>query len=88
LELSIYAAAFVASFVFIGLKSVQQLNVVYEKYWWILPTSVCMGILEVFIVVQAAKRGYDWGLVLSVGTGGGLGSTAATWLHSYIRKRK
>lgn len=76
---------FLTSFAFIFLKSWQQLNVVRRMYWWILPTSMLMAVCEVYVIATVAKFGWGW-LVMWVGLGGGLGSTAATWLHHrYIK---
>lgn len=78
-----YALAFVTSFLFVGLKSWQQLNVVHRKYWWILPTSVAMALCEVYVVSTVAKNG--WGVIaLVIGVGAGLGSIIATWLHDKL----
>lgn len=80
-----YIIAFAVSFFFIGLKSIQQLNVVYRQYWWILPTSMLMATCEVAVVAMVAKNGWGW-IVLAVGGGGGLGSMLATCLHHKITK--
>lgn len=72
--------AFAASFVFVGLKSIQQLNVVRKQYWWIVPTSFAMAMCEVYVVATVAAQGWGW-LVFWVGLGGGLGSLSATWTH-------
>jgi len=80
-----YLLAFLSSFIFVGLKSWQQLNVVHRKYWWILPTSLAMALCEVYVVSTIAKTG--WGLVaLAIGFGAGLGAILATWLHSHMTK--
>ena len=75
-----YALAFFASFVFIALKSWQQLNVVRRQYWWIVPTSMAMAACEVYVIANAARYGFGW-LVFWVGLGGGLGSLCATYVH-------
>lgn len=75
-----YALAFAASFLFVALKSWQQLNVVRRAYPWILPTSMLMALCEVYVIANVAQFGFGW-LVLWVGLGGGLGSTCATYLH-------
>lgn len=75
-----YLAAFAAAFIFVGLRSFQQLNVVHKKYWWILPTSYLMATVEVFLVASMAKTGWGW-IVLFIGTGAGLGSITATYMH-------
>jgi Na+/glutamate symporter len=85
---TLHAYAFFASLIFVGLKSWQQQNVTHEKYWWILPTSLAMGVFEVYIVAQVAKTGYDFMLVVAIGCGSGIGATIATWLHSRLRKSK
>lgn len=82
-----YALAFLASFTFVFLKAWQQLNVVYKKYWWILPTSIAMATCEVYVVVNMAKNGWGW-IVLAVGGGAGLGAMLATWLHDKLTKEK
>lgn len=77
--------AFAASFVFIALKSWQQLNVVRKAYRWIMPTSFAMAACEVYVVATIARQG--WGeLVFWVGLGGGLGSLCATWTHWRVIK--
>ncbi len=83
--MSMYAIAFFASFSFIFLKSWQQLNVVHRKYLWIVPTSMAMAMVEVYVVASIAKFGFGW-LVLWVGLGSGLGSLCATWMHSKVTK--
>lgn len=75
------AAAFLSSYLFVGLKSWQQLNVVHRKYWWILPTSVAMALCEVYVVATIASQGFGV-LALVIGFGAGLGSISATWLHA------
>jgi hypothetical protein len=75
-----YSLAFIASFGYVGLKSWQQLNVIHRKYCWIVPTSLAMAALEVYVVASMARSGWGW-LVFWVGLGSGLGSAIATWIH-------
>ena len=82
-----YILAFLASFFFVGLKSTQQLNVVHKQYWWIVPTSLAMASLEIFVVATVAKNGWGW-LALFVGLGAGLGACLATYTHDVWMKRK
>lgn len=82
-----YALSFIASFAFIFLKSWQQLNVVHKQYWWIVPTSMAMAIMEVVVVANMAKFGFGW-LCLFVGLGSGMGSLCSTYLHDRMLKRK
>ena len=73
---------FCSSFLFIGLKSMQQLNVVKKQYAWIVPTSILMAFTEVYVIATTAKNGWNIQLVLAIGVGSGLGSLTATYLHS------
>jgi hypothetical protein len=83
-----YALVFVSSFIFVFLKSFQQLNVVKKQYWWIVPCSMAMAATEVFVVATTAKNGWVWGLVVLIGLGSGFGSLSATYLHSQWFKEK
>ena len=78
-----FAAAFVASFIFVFLKSWQQQNVVYRKYLWILPTSMAMALCEGYVVLQIASA-FTAGLIVTIGLGSGLGCMAATFLHAKL----
>ena len=72
---------FFASFVFIFLKAFQQRNVAFNHDWWVLPTSLCMAAVEVYLIVEVAREGYGFGIWLAVGMGSGLGALAAMHLH-------
>ena len=83
----IYFVAFLTSFLNIGLRSFQQLNVIHRKYLWILPTSMVMAACEALILLSYVHNG--WGLVvLAIGLGGGLGSITSTFLHGKLTKEK
>jgi hypothetical protein len=79
------AKAFAASFTFVFLKAWQQLNVVHHQLWWIVPTSMAMAACEVFVIWQAATRGWGW-IVIPIGLGSGLGCLASMLLHRKIRR--
>lgn len=81
-----YFLAFLLSLIFVGLKSIQQLNVVHKAYLWIMPTSLAMAVCEVYVVATVAKTGWGW-LALAIGLGAGLGAMGATWLHDRYIKR-
>lgn len=81
-----YALAFLSSFGFVFLKSIQQLNVVKKAYPLIVPTSMLMAIMEVYIVATTSRNGWQWMLVLLIGLGSGLGSVSATWSHNRFWK--
>lgn len=71
---------------FVFFRAIQQLNVMHDKYWWVLPTSLGMGFCEVFIISSIAMGGLPlWQAALSMGTGGGLGSMLAMLLHRRFR---
>lgn len=76
---------FAASFIFIFLKSWQQLNVVHHQLWWIVPTSFLMAIAEVFTVANMAHYGWSW-VIVPIGLGSGLGSLCSTVIHKRTRK--
>lgn len=75
---------FTASFVFIALKSTQQLNVMKRNYWFILPTSLLMAACGVLEITMVSTIGLGFDTVVPIGLGGGLGSIVATWLHGRI----
>lgn len=74
------------SFVFIFLKSWQQLNVVHHQLWWIVPTSFLMAVAEVFTVANMAHYGWGW-VIIPIGLGSGFGSLTSTILHKRTRKK-
>ncbi len=77
----VLALTFVASFAFVFLKASQQLHVVHNQYLRVIPTSLAMACMEVFVMASVAKNGWGW-MVVPVGLGAGLGCCAAMWLHS------
>jgi hypothetical protein len=84
----LYLAAFFASFLNIGLRSFQQLNVMHRKYACILPVSMLMAVCEAVILLKVVHNGLGW-VVLAIGLGGGLGSITSTFLHTkYFNKGK
>lgn len=84
----VYLFVFLSSYIFIFLKSFQQLHVVKKQYTWIVPTSMMMAFVEVYVVATTAKNGWQWMLVVLIGFGSGLGSLCATWLHTKHFKEK
>ena len=78
-------AIFFASYIFVFLKSFQQRNVAFDKYWWIMPTSMSMAFAEAYVVFKLATAGeYSVPLVLGLGLGAGSGSLCATILHKRL----
>jgi uncharacterized membrane protein YfcA len=78
-----FAAAFVAAFTFVFLKSWQQQNVVFRKYLWIMPTSMAMAFCEGYVVYQLATA-FKVVLIVTIGLGSGLGCMLATYLHNKL----
>ena len=81
---------FVSSFVYVAAKAFQQLNVVNDKYLWILPVSMLMAMLEVFnvgVIGYGAVHQSYLELILvgvSMGVGGAAGAILAMRLHKKI----
>lgn len=74
-------APFLVNYCYIMLKAWQQLNVVHNNYYWILPTSMCMAAGEVFIMSRIVHTGFMWTFVAAGGLGAGLGALTAMHLH-------
>jgi len=75
---------FFSSFVFIALKAFQQLNVVHDKYWFIMPTSFAMAGCEI-IVISTVAHGFSFPVWFSLGTGAGLGCICSMFVHKRVR---
>lgn len=88
--MTLYALSFIVSFFYIGVKSIQQLNVSQKLYWLIPPFSVIMALLEVYVVSAIVKSGVEgmFHLALALGLGGGFGSVCATLLHDRFLEKK
>ena len=80
------ATLFVAMFIFVFLKAIQQQNVVFKKYALVVPTSVAMAYTEIYVVASATSQfiktgGLNHSLLLAIGLGGGLGCLLAMKYH-------
>lgn len=82
-----YLLAFAASFIFVGLKAFQTLNVSQKQYILVLPTSMLMAICEVYVIATTAKNGFGL-IALAIGLGAGLGCMASMYLHGKLTKTK
>jgi len=80
-----YALMFSVSFIYIFLKSFQQLNVVWKKYWWVMPISYCLAFSEALLWIQVVNEGIGWG-VFWMGTGAGLGCMLGMYSHLKVEK--
>lgn len=83
-----YFLAFIAYLCFVGMKAMQQRQVMNAEYLKMPPLSYGMAFCEVFVMATVAKTSDSlFGLVLlalAIGTGGALGSILGTYLH--VRK--
>lgn len=76
----VFALSFVITFIYIFLKASQQINVVKNRYLWVMPTSIGMGLCEVSMVLLVVRADT---LLLGIATGvaGGLGCMLAMRCH-------
>ncbi len=79
---------FCACYLYVLCRAFQQRNVAFANYVWMLPTSYCMAVLDVFIIAFVAHAGWTPLIVFSNGTGGALGALTAVYLHKRWVKQK
>mgnify|MGYP001563697929 CR=1 FL=1 len=79
-----YLIAFCLTFGSIGFKVFQQKNVIYDKWWWVPPTSMFIQVCDVAIIVLVIQEGLS--LAAVTGLGAGLGALLAMWIHNKLRK--
>ena len=80
----IYASAFLAAFIGVALKAMQQLNVMRGRYWLVPAFSYGLAVAEVVIIGQVAKDQGSLGwLMFWIGTGGWMGC----YLSMFIDRR-
>lgn len=82
-----YVVMFGACYLYVLLRAFQQRNVAFDNYWWIVPTSYGMAVVDVFIVAFIAHSGWEPGIVFANGTGGFLGALSAMYMHKRWVKR-
>ena len=85
--MTVILTTFAASFVFIFLRAFQQRNVAFDNYIAIMPVSLGMAAVEVYVITNIATTGYHLHLVLAVGFGAGSGALCAALLHKRIFKK-
>lgn len=71
-----------ATFIYVALRALQQLNVVHGHYWRILPVSIGMGIGDVLLVILIIKSQTLW-----MGVANGLAGACGCYLAMYITRR-
>jgi len=86
----LYLSVFCCTGLYAGVRSFQQINVQHSRYALIVPTSIVMGALDVFLIVKAATNGAAHPMLfLAYGIGGGIGSCIAVFLnHRFFAKGK
>jgi len=73
----------VASAGYILFRCLQQLNTVFNRFWWIVPTSLCIVLCEVYVIqmIAASDLSKVW-LVISTGLGGSIGCMGAMFISN------
>lgn len=80
---------FVACYLYVLLRALQQRNVAFDNYLWIVPVSYCMASVDIFVVAFIAHTGWQWPLVVANGSGAALGAISAMLFHNkYIGKHE
>jgi hypothetical protein len=84
LDLTIVLLSMGATFLYVMLRALQQLNVVHGYYFRIIPVSLGMGFGDVLLVVLIIKTQTVW-LGLTNGVAGALGCYAAMYLTKRLK---
>ena len=79
----IYLAAFLNSFCYVSARAFQQLNVQHDRYRWILPCSLLMGLMEVCGIWLVVKS--EFWVFIPLGLGGAAGCMVAMVIHKRLR---
>lgn len=85
--MSLYLAIFASSYLFIGAKAIQQLQVCNYQFKYVLPTSMVLAACEIFLVYNVAKEGWNIWLWLALGSGAGLGAMTSMAAHRHLRRK-
>lgn len=78
-----FVSVFAVSCLFVFIKAFQQLNVVHDKYLWVMPCSMLMALCEVFVISMIAVK-QEWWLFIPMGIGSALGAMFSMYLHKRI----
>lgn len=79
---------FAACYAYVMLRALQQRNVAFDNYKWIVPVSYCMACMDVFIVAFVAHAGWSFLIVFANGSGAALGALSAMAFHKKFVGRK
>lgn len=74
-------------FLYVILRALQQRNVAYDNYGWVIPTSYAMAVADIFLITTVSKASWSLGLVFGYGTAGATGALVAMWFHKRFVKR-
>lgn len=77
----------ISSFFYVALRSFQQRNVAFNKYYAVPIVSYAMAYFDVFIIVKAVDYGLTVSTVFWLGSGGAAGCICAMILHNRIFKK-
>lgn len=72
--------AFIASFGYVFLRAIQQLNVQHDFKLYVIPTALLISMFEVTVVLNTVRVG-SLDVAIPVGLGGGLGCLTAMTLY-------
>lgn len=70
---------------YVTLRSLQQLNVVHGRYWWLLPMSMGMAFCDYYLINLVVKAGPS--IILACGLGGASGAAIGITLDKYFRSK-
>ena len=81
-------------FLYVFFKALQQKNVAFDHYKWVLPVSYAMAFTEVMVISLIARNAATHGISLdliwfaiAIGTGGGIGALISMYVHNrWIKK--
>lgn len=81
--IELFLTQMIASAGYILFRCLQQLNCVKNRWLWILPTSLCIALCEVYVIQMIATSDLSkvW-LVLSTGLGGTVGCFGAMYISN------
>lgn len=85
--MSLVLVSALVTFVYVGLRAFQQLNVVNGNYAMVLPTSIFMSVGDVLLVLFIVKAD-SWTIGITNGIGGGLGCCLAMYASRKIFSKK
>ena len=76
------------TWVFVGMRALQNLNILYHRYTLIALTSLMLAMAEVFIVKTIAHTDTNLPLVLALAAGGFLGCLSAIRINEHLKRER